>query len=407
MLANIAIIFLIALFFAYIFKRMQLPELLGMIFAGILLGPYTRNLIGTSLSKEIIDLFFISDGLLEISPELRTMALIVILIRAGLGINKKSLKQIGGLALKMGSIPIMIEAIFLMSAGRFLLELSFIEASILAFTIAAVSPAIIVPGMIDLKEKNLGKNKSIPTMILAGASIDVIFAITFFGIFLDLGNGGTKSIAGLLLNIPISIITGIIIGLIIGYLFVSYFKKNRNIRDTKKVLVFMTIAILFNYLEKLNIIPIASLIGIISIGYIILSKYDVLAKRLSVKFSKVWVLAEIILFVLIGAVLDISQLPKIGFSALFIIFIGLIGRSIGVFTSLIKSELNFKERLFCVMAYTPKATVQAALGAIPLSLGIESGETILAIAVLSIIITAPLGSILIKIFSDKLLNKDN
>ncbi len=407
MLANIAIIFLIALFFAYIFKRMQLPELLGMIFAGILLGPYTRNLIGTSLSKEIIDLFFISDGLLEISPELRTMALIVILIRAGLGINKKSLKQIGGLALKMGSIPIMIEAIFLMSAGRFLLELSFIEASILAFTIAAVSPAIIVPGMIDLKEKNLGKNKSIPTMILAGASIDVIFAITFFGIFLDLGNGGTKSIAGLLLNIPISIITGIIIGLIIGYLFVSYFKKNRNIRDTKKVLVFMTIAILFNYLEKLNIIPIASLIGIISMGYIILSKYDVLAKRLSVKFSKVWVLAEIILFVLIGAVLDISQLPKIGFSALFIIFIGLIGRSIGVFTSLIKSELNFKERLFCVMAYTPKATVQAALGAIPLSLGIESGETILAIAVLSIIITAPLGSILIKIFSDKLLNKDN
>jgi len=392
MLANIAIIFLIALFFAYIFKRMQLPELLGMIFAGILLGPYTRNLIGTSLSKEIIDLFFISDGLLEISPELRTMALIVILIRAGLGINKKSLKQIGGLALKMGSIPIMIEAIFLMSAGRFLLELSFIEASILAFTIAAVSPAIIVPGMIDLKEKNLGKNKSIPTMILTGASIDVIFAITFFGIFLDLGNGGTKSIAGLLLNIPISIITGI---------------KNRNIRDTKKVLVFMTIAILFNYLEKLNIIPIASLIGIISIGYIILSKYDVLAKRLSVKFSKVWVLAEIILFVLIGAVLDISQLPKIGFSALFIIFIGLIGRSIGVFTSLIKSELNFKERLFCVMAYTPKATVQAALGAIPLSLGIESGETILAIAVLSIIITAPLGSILIKIFSDKLLNKDN
>ncbi len=405
MLANIAIIFLIALFFAYIFKRMQLPELLGMIFAGILLGPYTRNLIGTSLSKEIIDLFFISDGLLEISPELRTMALIVILIRAGLGINKKSLKQIGGLALKMGSIPIMIEAIFLMSAGRFLLELSFIEASILAFTIAAVSPAIIVPGMIDLKEKNLGKNKSIPTMILTGASIDVIFAITFFGIFLDLGNGGTKSIAGLLLNIPISIITGIIIGLIIGYLFVSYFKKNRNIRDTKKVLVFMTIAILFNYLEKLNIIPIASLIGIISIGYIILSKYDVLAKRLSVKFSKVWVLAEIILFVLIGAVLDISQLPKIGFSALFIIFIGLIGRSIGVFTSLIKSELNFKERLFCVMAYTPKATVQAALGAIPLALGINSGETILAIAVLSIVITAPLGSILIKIFADKLLNK--
>ncbi len=407
MLANIAIIVLIALFFAYIFKRMQLPELLGMIFAGILLGPYTRNLIGTSLSKEIIDLFFISDGLLEISPELRTSALIVILIRAGLGINKKNLKQIGGLALKMGSIPIMIEAIFLMSAGRFLLGLSFVEASILAFTIAAVSPAIIVPGMIDLKEKNLGKNKSIPTMILAGASIDVIFAITFFGIFVDFENGGTKSIAGLLLNIPISIILGIIIGLLIGQLFVGYFKKNRNIRDTKKVLIFMTIAILFNYLEKSNIIPIASLIGIISMGYIILSKYDVLAKRLSVKFSKVWVLAEIILFVLIGAVLDISQLPKIGFSALLIIFIGLLGRSIGVFTSLIKSELNYKERLFCVMAYTPKATVQAALGAIPLSLGINSGETILAIAVLSIIITAPLGSVLIKTFADKLLNKDN
>ena len=405
MLANIAIIVLITLSFAYIFKRMQLPELLGMIFAGILLGPYTRNLIGTSFSKEIIDLFFISDGLLKISQELRTAALIVILIRAGLGINKKSLKQIGGLALKMGSIPIMIEAIFLMSAGRFLLGLSFVEASILAFTIAAVSPAIIVPGMIDLKEKKFGENKSIPTMILAGASIDVIIAITFFGIFVDLGNGGARNIVGLLLNIPISIITGIFIGLLIGQLFVSYFKKNRNIRDTKKVLIFMTITILFNYLEKLNIIPIASLIGIISMGYIILSKYDVLAKRLSVKFSKVWVIAEIILFVLIGAVLDISQLPKIGFSALLIIFIGLLGRSIGVFTSLIKSELNFKERLFCVIAYTPKATVQAALGAIPLALGINSGETILAIAVLSIVITAPLGSILIKIFADKLLNK--
>ncbi len=404
MLANIAVIIIIALLFANVFKKLQLPELLGMIATGILLGPFTRGFAEVNLPQKIIDLFFISDSLLKVSPELRMAALIVILIRAGLGINKKSLKKVGGNAIKMGSIPILFEAAFLVFAGIIILGLNFIESGILAFVIAAVSPAIIVPGMIDLKEKGLGKKKSIPTMLLAGASIDVIFAITFFGIFLGIGNSKGVGVVNLLLSIPVSIILGILFGVLIGHILVYYFKHKRNIRDTKKVLIFMAIAVLFNYLERVDYFPVASLIGIITMGYIVLDRYDVLAKRLALKFSKVWVLAEIVLFVLIGAELDVSQISKVGASALLIIFIGLIGRSIGVLISLLKTDLNNKEKLFCVFAYTPKATVQAALGSIPLSMGIASGEIILAIAVLSIVVAAPIGSILIKRFASRLLD---
>lgn len=387
MLTKFAVIFIVALVFALIFYKIRLPELLGMLLAGVILGPHG---IG-----------WLSNEFIMGASELRTAALIVILIRAGLGINKVTLKRIGMSAAKMSFIPCLFEGAFVIVASSYILKFPLVESGLLGFILAAVSPAVIVPQMLNLLDAGYGRRKGVPTLILAGASIDDVFAITLFGSFLGIALGESQNITLSILNIPLRIGLGIAIGCLFGYLLALFFTKFEKIRDTKKVIIFIISAIFLYDMEKL--LPVASLVGIMAMGFVMLEKNSEVAGQLATKFNKVWVLAEVVLFVLIGAQVNLDVAFSSGLLGLAIIFIGLAGRSIGVLLSLIASHLNEKERLFCVLSYVPKATVQAAIGAIPLSMGIPSGELILAIAVLSIVVTAPIGSILIKATYQRLL----
>jgi len=405
MITDIALIVLLALILNYIFLKLQLPGILGMIATGILLGPSILNLIDVKV--------------INLLSEFKTAALIVILVRAGLGINKKTLQKVGGPAIKMSFIPGIVEGTMILFAAHFLLGLSYIEGGMLGFIIAAVSPAVVVPQMLNLKERGYGKKKEIPTLILAGASLDDVFAITIFSVFVGLATGSSVNISYLLFSVPVGIILGALIGVGIGFVLIWYFKKV-HMRDTKKVIIFMIVSLLFYALTELpsvkNIIPITGLLGIMAMGYIMLEKYDKLANRLALKFGKLWVLAEILLFVYIGTAVKINEIDAtiIG-TALLILLMGLIARSFGVWLSLLGSKLDRKEKVFCVIAYLPKATVQAAIGAVPLSLFYagkmtsmteSTGQIILAIAVLSIVVTAPLGAIGIKLTGHKLLERD-
>ncbi len=390
MATSLAIIILLGLLFNTLFAKIKLPGLLGMLILGVIIGPYGFNL----LQPEIM----------SISADFRKIALIVILLRAGIGISREDLKRVGAPALKMSCIPGIIEGIFIAFAATKLLGFSFIQGGMLGFIIAAVSPAVVVPQMLSFMEKGLGTGKGIPTLILAGASIDDVFAITIFSTFLGLYSGNHVNIGVKLLGIPISIILGIAAGAVIGFIFVHIFKKY-HIRDTKKVLFILGASILLTTLEQLvkSKIEIASLLGVMTIGFIILEKMPQVGKRLALKFNKIWVFAEILLFVLVGAQVNVNVALKAGAVGIVVILIGLVGRSIGVIISLLRTDLNWKERIFCVIAYIPKATVQAAMGAIPLSLGVASGDIILAVAVLSILITAPIGAIAISLSAPKLL----
>ena len=390
MLFNLAIIVIVALGVSWLFERIKLPGLLGMILTGVFLGP--------SFCK------FISKDVLDLSTELRSAALIVILIRAGLGINRQVLNRVGVSAIKMSFIPGLFEGAAIMALAHYCMGFSVSQAGILAFIVAAVSPAVIVPQMLQLKEEGYGKNKEVPTLVLAGASVDDVMAITLFGAFLGMETGEQTSLAWAIGKIPVSIILGALFGCALGFIIVKFFKSVK-MRDTRKVIIFMVIAICLTKLEKAELFPIASLLGIMAMGFVILEKHDALAKRLAAKFNKIWVLAEVLLFVMIGAAVELDAVKEVGAIAFVIIFVGLVARSGGVWISLLKSELNNKERLFCVIAYWPKATVQAAIGAIPLAYGVPHGDKILAIAVLSIIITAPLGAIGIRTTSAKLLEK--
>ncbi|MCG8541357.1 MAG: cation:proton antiporter [Clostridia bacterium] len=387
MALSLATIIILGLLQDKLFKRLGLPGLLGMLILGIIIGPYGIHII--------------SDDMLRISSDLRRIALIIILLRAGLGIKKEMLNKVGISALKMSFIPGLLEGITIMFLASYVLEISKIESGMLAFIVAAVSPAVIVPQMLDFIQRKKGYAKAIPTLILAGASIDDVFAITLFTTFLGLYGGKNINIFTKILEIPLSIILGILLGIGIGLILITLFKKYR-IRDTKKTLILIGIAIIFTNVEDAlkNIIPIASLVGVMTIGFILLEKYPKVANRLASKLNKVWVFAELLLFVLVGAQVNIYLALNSGMLGLLIIAVGLVARSIGVLISVTGTNFNWKEKLFCIIAYTPKATVQAAIGAVPLSAGVESGELILAIAVLSIIITAPLGAIGIK-FSGK------
>ena len=405
MLVNLSVVIIVALLLNLVFTKCRLPGLLGMILAGVILGPSGCN--------------FISKQVIEVSGELKTAALIVILIRAGLGINKKTLNKVGISAMKLSCIPGILEGTTITIVSHFLLGLTYVESGMLGFIIAAVSPAVVVPQMLELKEGGFGENKEIPTLILAGASVDDVFAITIFGIFLDLGMGTTGGYSSLIYKVPAGIIAGVLIGVLVGLLLVWLFKKF-HMRDTKKMLIFMIIAVMFHDLTELptvkEVLPIASLIGVMAIGFVLLEKYDAVANRLAVKFNQVWVIAEILLFALIGSQVKIEALDgSIVGTGLIILTFGLIARSCGVWISLIKSDLNTKERLFCVIAYLPKATVQAAIGAVPLamiqagrmtSMTVQSGDIILAMAVLSIVVTAPLGAIGINLTGKKFLSND-
>lgn len=392
MLFSFAVFILVAILLAKIFEKLKLPGLLGMIITGILLGGYSKDYFVNSLHLNFLEPFFISDKILSISSDLRLWALIVILIRAGLGIDKDILKKIGKVALRMASIPCLVEGFTIMIVTHIFLGYSLPISGCLGFIIAAVSPAVVVPAMLNLKEKNIGKEKEIPTLILAGASIDDIFAITLFSSFLSLALGKNVNIYTEILKIPMSIISGIILGGVFGLLLVKFF-KSYHIRDTRKVIIFLMISISFHEIETLNLFPMASLLGIMTMGFIILEKYPVLAKRLSLKFNKLWVFAEVVLFVLIGAAVNIKVIFDSSLIGIAIILIGLIGRMIGVRLALIGSNLNNKEKLFCGLAYIPKATVQAAMAGIPLMMGVPHGDILLAIGVLSIIVSVPIGVI--------------
>ncbi|WP_312700660.1 cation:proton antiporter [Sedimentibacter sp.] len=394
MAASLAVILLLGLPARKIFEKLKLPGLIGMLVLGVLIGPYGFNLL--------------QEDMLKISGDLRGIALIIILLRAGFGIDKDDLKKIGITALKMSCIPGLIEGLFIAAASMYFLGFTFSQGGMLGFIIAAVSPAVVVPAMLELTENNLGTKKGIPALILAGASIDDVFAITIFSAFLGLYSGSNINIGVQLLSIPVSIISGIIAGVLIGFVLIVIFKKY-HIRDTKKVLLVLGFSILLNQLEAVlkTKLQIASLLGVMAIGFIISEKSSSIGERLSDKFNKIWILAEVLLFVLVGALVDVNVALKAGITGIIIIFIGLTGRSIGVIVSLIGTEYNWRERLFCVIAYIPKATVQAAMGAVPLSMGVESGDIILAVAVLSVLITAPLGAIGIHYSAEKLLVEKN
>lgn len=393
MAVSLAIIIILGLLFNKVFNKLRLPGLLGMLLLGVLIGPYGFDI----LNQEI----------LNISGDLRKIALIIILLRAGLGIEKETLKKVGLPAIKLSFIPGVMEGFTLLFTSILIFDLSIIEAGMLAFIIAAVSPAVVVPQMLDLIKDNRGTKKGIPTLILTGASIDDVIAITVFSTFLGFHTAKNINIKVRLLSIPISIILGILFGIIFGFIMIYLFKKF-HIRDTKKALIILGSAILLTGLEGLlkGIIPVASLLGVMAIGFILQSRYKLVATRLASKFNKIWIFAEIMLFVLVGAEVNIQLTFESGFAGLSLILIGLIARSIGVLISLINTDFNLKERFFSVIVYTPKATVQAAIGAVPLAYGVKSGELILAIAVLAIIITAPLGAAGIKYTGYRWLKKE-
>ena len=392
MAISLAVILLLGLLANRLFEKLKMPGLLGMLILGIVVGPYGLNIL--------------QPDMILISADLRKIALIIILLRAGLGVKRDDLKENGITALKMSSIPCLIEGLFVALASIKFLNFTFIQGGILGFIIAAVSPAVVVPFMLKLMENNVGSKRGIPTLILAGASIDDVFAITRFGAFLGLYSGSHINIAIQLLNIPGSIILGVAAGIIIGFLLIKLFRRY-DIHDTKKTLIILGFSILLSELENMLKIKIqvATLLGVMAIGFVIMERLPDIGEKLSGKFGDIWVPAQILLFVLVGAQVNINVALKAGGVGIIVILIGLVGRSLGVIISLFATDFNWKERLFCVIAYIPKATVQAAIGAIPLSLGVESGDIILAVAVLSILITAPLGAIGIHHFSEKLLEQ--
>lgn len=380
---SVAVIILLGLLFNRVFTRARLPGILGMLILGILIGPHGLNLI----SKSIMD----------ISPDLRVIALIIILLRAGFGINFESLRKVGMTAVKMSFIPDVFEGLAVMVASHYILELPIIEAGILGFVIAAVSPAVIVPQMLSFIERRMGTAKGIPTIILTGASVDDVVSITLFSVFLGIYQGQQVNLLVEAIGVPLSILTGITGGLALGLALVYLFRRFE-IRNTEKTLIILGAAILLKNMGDLisTYLPIAALVGVMVVGLVILERMPETGLKLSEKFNKVWIFAEILLFVLVGAQVDVRLIFHVGLLGLAVITAGLMVRSIGVLLSLKGTDLNLKEKVFCISAYIPKATVQAAIGAIPLAAGVAAGETILAMAVLAILFTAPLGSLAVK-----------
>lgn len=392
MLLSIALILLVGMSASWICKKIKLPGLLGMLATGIVLGPYVLNLIDSSI--------------LNISSELRKIALIIILTRAGLGLDITGLKKIGRPAILMCFLPASFELLGIILIAPRVLGMSVLEAAIMGAVLAAVSPAVVVPRMVKLMDNGYGTAKGIPQLILAGASVDDVYVIVLFSTFTGMMQGKGASIINFV-NIPVSIILGMGIGILAGYLLAMYFEKI-HIRDTVKVLLILSISFILVATEDMLNTPIkfSALIAIMFVGVGLHKKRDVVAKRLSQKYEKLWIASEVFLFVLVGATVNINYLGNIGIKALIVIFGALIFRMAGVFVCLIKTELNKKERLFTMMAYTPKATVQAAIGGIPLALNFACGETVLTIAVLAIVITAPLGAFAMDLSYKKLLRRN-
>lgn len=387
MLTSFALIFIGGMLLGYVFKKIEFPMLVGMLLVGILIGPFAFNLL--------------DEKILYISSDLRQFALIVILLRAGLNLDMTELKQIGRPALLLSFIPACFEIIAIILIAPIIFSISYLEAAILGCVIAAVSPAIIVPSMLFLKEKRLGTDKKIPQMIMAAASVDDIFVIMLFTTFTTLASTNTFNMMSII-SIPLSIVLGISIGWLIGVFF-SKFIHHYHLRDTSKLLLILSIAFILIYLETW-ITAYSGLLAIMTFGMAICCKQKKVAERLSIKFSKLWIAAELLLFVLVGATIDINYALMMGISALLLLIFSLMIRMLGVYISVSHTPLSTKERLFCCVAYIPKATVQAAIGSIPLAMGLNCGSLVLTVAIVAILFTAPLGAFLIDLTQNKWLN---
>lgn len=392
MLLSLALLFPCALLLSRTMQKLKLPGLIGMLLTGIVLGPYALNVLAPEL--------------LAISTDLREIALIIILTRAGLALDIGDLKKVGRPALLMCFVPASFEIIATTLIAPLLLPVSYLEAAILGSVLGAVSPAVVVPKMLKLMETGYGKKMSIPQLIMAGASVDDVYVIVLFTSFMGVSSSD-HFVANNLIKIPISITFGFVVGIGAGYLLVTLFKRI-HMCDTVKVLILLSVSFLLVSLESIlkPYMPMSGFLAVMALGGTILKRYDRLAVRLSSKFSKIWVAAEVFLFVLVGAAVDIRYLELASLPAFVLLFAVLAIRMLGVFVSLFGTPLQMKERLFCAIAYLPKATVQAAIGGLPLAAGVAAGNTILTVAVLAILLTAPLGAFGIDVTHRHLLAHD-
>ena len=398
MLTSLSFIFLVGLAMGAICQKLKLPRIIGMLATGIVLGPYVLNLLDPSI--------------LSISADLRKMALIIILLKAGLSLNLDDLKKVGRPAIMMSFVPASFEIIGYLLFAPSILGITRVEAAVMGSVLAAVSPAVVVPRMVQLMETKYGTEKAIPQMIMAGASCDDIFVIVLFTTFLSMAQGGSADIKAFA-NIPISIILGIILGAIVGYLLYLFFEtayaKKHYVRNSMKVIIVLGFSFLLIAIESWleGKIAVSGLLAVVSMACVLKMKCTAfVSKRLSEKFGKLWLAAEVILFVLVGAAVDIRYTLEAGIAAVAMIFVALIFRSFGVLLCTVKTNLSAKERAFCVIAYLPKATVQAAIGSVPFAAGLPCGKIVLSVAVMAIIITAPLGAFGMDLTYKKILTRE-
>lgn len=398
MLTSLSFIFLVGLAMAAICQRIRLPRIIGMLLTGIVLGPYVLDLLDPSI--------------LSISSELRQMALIIILVKAGLSLNLADLKKVGRPAVMLSCVPASFELLGYVLFAPMILGVNRIEAAVLGAVLAAVSPAVVVPRMVKLMETGYGTKKSIPQMILAGASCDDIFVIVLFSTFSGMAQGGSARVMDFV-NIPISIVSGILLGAVAGWLLSLFFEtayaKKHYVRNSMKVIIALGVSFLLMSVETWvkPYISVSGLLAVVSMACVLkLRSIKAVSARLSEKFGKLWLAAEVLLFVLVGAAVDIRYTMGAGLAAVLMIFTALIFRTIGVLICLAGTALNWKERLFCVIAYLPKATVQAAIGSVPMAMGLPCGQIVLSVAVMVILITAPLGALGMDSMFERLLERD-
>lgn len=393
MLTSLALIFLVGLCLGSLFQKLKLPSLVGMILTGVLLGPSIFNCLSPSL--------------LGISADLRQLALVIILTRAGLSLNLADLKAVGRSAILMCFLPACFEIAAIMLIAPYLLGVTLLEAAIIGSVVAAVSPAVIVPRMLKLMDEKRGTKQKIPQLIMAGASVDDIFVIVLFTAFVALAQGESVSFMSVV-SIPFAILLGFVVGYLVGLILNAFF-VSIHLRDSVKVLIILSISFLLIQLETsiASFCPFSGLLAIMSMGIAILKKNECLASRIAHKYSKLWVGAELLLFVLVGVSIDVQFALQAGLAVIVLILVALVFRMIGVACCLIQTPLNKQERLFCMIAYSPKATVQAAIGSIPYTLGLPCGLLVLTIAVLSILISAPLGAFGIDMTYKRFLQQDS
>lgn len=398
MLTSLALIFLVGLCMAAICQKLKLPRIIGMLVTGMVLGPYVLD--------------FLDSSILSISAELRKMALIIILLKAGLSLNLNDLKKVGRPAILLAFVPASFEIVGYVLFAPIFLEISRIDAAVMGTVLAAVSPAVVVPRMVQLMEEKHGTKQSIPQMIMAGASCDDIFVIVLFTTFLGMAQGVKVSLLRFV-NVPVSIFLGILLGAVIGYVLYRFFEtayKHQNyVRNSTKVILVLGVSFLLTAVEGWldGKVAVSGLLAVVSMACVLKAKcIPAVSKRLSEKFGKLWIAAEVILFVLVGAAVDLRYTAAAGGFAVLVIFLSLIFRMAGVFVCVLGTGLSWKERLFCAISYLPKATVQAAIGSVPLTAGLGCGKMILSVAVLAILITAPLGALGMDLTYKKLLARE-